>query len=229
MSDAATPNTPSAPQQQSKSALAIVGLVLGIIALLGSALPIINNLSFFFALLGLVFAVIGLVGTLRGKHSGKGLAIASVVVNVLAVVIVLATQSLYSSAIDDAVVSTSDGTVVSSADAEGSEAADAATDEAATSGDAAAADASQYTISDEAIESDEYSSTISGSFTNTSGGELSYVGLTYNVYDADGNQIDNAYANTTNLADGATWKFEAWCAATVDEVGSYELAEVTAY
>ena len=90
-----------------KSTAAIVGLVLGIVALVTSFVPFVNNLSFILALIGTVFAVVGLVGTLRGKRGGKGLAIASTIVNVLALVIVLATQSMYSAALDEAVNSTS--------------------------------------------------------------------------------------------------------------------------
>ena len=43
------------PIPQPKSGMAIAGFVLGIIALLTSFLPIINNLSFFLAILGLVW------------------------------------------------------------------------------------------------------------------------------------------------------------------------------
>lgn len=88
--------------KQPRSGLAIAGLVLGIIALLTSLLPIINNMSFFVALVGTVLAIIGLVACMRGKRAGKGLAIAAVVVNVISIVAVIASQSMYSAAIDDA-------------------------------------------------------------------------------------------------------------------------------
>lgn len=88
--------------KQPRSGLAIAGLVLGIIALLTSLLPIINNMSFFVALVGAVLAIIGLVACMRGKRAGKGLAIAAVVVNVISIVAVIASQSMYSDAIDDA-------------------------------------------------------------------------------------------------------------------------------
>lgn len=88
--------------KQPRSGLAIAGLVLGIIALLTSLLPIINNMSFFVALVGAVLAIIGLVVCMRGKRAGKGLAIAAVVVNVISIVAVIASQSMYSAAIDDA-------------------------------------------------------------------------------------------------------------------------------
>lgn len=222
-----------------KSAAALVGLILGIVALLTSLVPIVNNMSFVFALIGVVFAVVGLVGALRGKKSGKGIAIAATVVNVLAMVLVLASQSAYSNAIDNAVVDTEDGTVASASSDDAASATDATSGSDAASssaGDSATGDsssaqdnASKYTITDEQLEKDSYTCTISGAFTNTSGKELSYVGLTYNLFDANGNQIDNAYANTTHLADGASWKFEASSFGDPSEVASYALADVTAY
>lgn len=85
-----------------RSALAIVGLVLGILALLTSLLPIVNNASFFVALIGVVVALVGLASCLRGKRAGKGLAIGAVIVNILAIVAVLGSQSLYGAAVDSA-------------------------------------------------------------------------------------------------------------------------------
>ena len=81
------------------SAMAIVGLVLGFFALISSWMPIVNNLSFIVALLGLVFSIIGIVSASRGKSSGKGLAVAALVINVIACVIVLATQSMFAAAL----------------------------------------------------------------------------------------------------------------------------------
>lgn len=89
--------------KQPRSALAIAGLVLGILALVTSLLPIINNMSFMVALVGTALAIAGLVACVRGKRAGKGLAIGAIVVNVVAVVAVLASQSMYSAAIDEAV------------------------------------------------------------------------------------------------------------------------------
>ncbi len=83
------------------SAMAVAGLVLGILALLTSFLPVVNNGSFLLALLGIVFSVVGIVGAARGKRSGKGLAIAAAVLNVLSLAIVLVTQSMYGAALDE--------------------------------------------------------------------------------------------------------------------------------
>ena len=204
-------------QQAPRSIVAIVALVLGVIALISSWVPIINNVSFVFALVGAVFAVVGLVGTLRGKKSGRGLAIASVVVNVAAVAIGLATQSAYSAAIDEA----ASGTVQTS---------DGASAAASAAGETTSAEpADKYSIDGEELSGDAYSCKISGVYTNKAGKDLSYVQVSYNLFDADGNQIGTALANTNNLADGGTWKFEAFGSAAVDQVASYKIGDVTGF
>lgn len=204
------------------SSMAIAGLVLGIIALLTSFLPIVNNLSFIIGLLGAVFAIVGIVGAVRGKCRGKGLAIAALVVSVVSLVVVLATQSMYSAAIDQATEQISSGapTQTSSADA-------AAGDASEAGGASEASD--PYKVEGEALDGDEYSSTITGVFTNTSSNTMSYVQLSYNLFDADGAQIGTAYANTNNVAAGGTWKFEAFSTTAADEVDSYKLVDVTTF
>ena len=203
----------------STSGTAIAGLVLGILAAVSSWIPIVNNLSFVIAVIGLVLSIVGVVGTARGKKAGKGLAIAALVVNLVAAGVVLATQSAMSAAIDDAtsgVVSTEDVTTQPQG-----------TDEPA--GDASASDEPSYAIADEQMTGDDYSVTISGTFTNNSDREVSYVQLTYRLLDADGNQLGTALANTNNLAAGATWKFEATGFEPLSSVASYELADVTGF
>lgn len=201
--------------QKGKSAASIVALVLGIIALVTSFLPIINNLSFILALVGAVFAVIGLVGVLRGKKGGRGFSIAAVIVNILAIAIVLGTQSAYSSAIDE----TTKGTISTE---DGSSAA-----AASTSAESGAAD--KYSIADEQMTGDDYTTTISGTFTNLTDSQLGYVSVSYNLFDADGNQLGTAYANTSNLDAGGTWKFEAVGMYDQAKVASYKLADVTGF
>ena len=98
------------------SALAITSIILGGIALLTSFIPFVNNISFFLALIGLVLGIIGLVQCIRGTRSGKVLAIVGVVVCVVAGIIVLVTQSMYSRALDDAVRNVSNGPSVVSSD-----------------------------------------------------------------------------------------------------------------
>ena len=131
-------------QSKGTSGLSITSLVLGILAILTSFLPIINNGSFFLALLGLIFAIAGFIATGKGKKSGRGLAIAGLVLNILSIAIVLFTQSMYSAAIDSAVEELESGSKpVAAATAQTSatapESAKETADDAASEQEAAAA------------------------------------------------------------------------------------------
>ena len=125
----------AAAPQLSKSGLGIAGFVLGIIALATSFLPIINNFSAMLAVVGFVLALVGTIACVKGRKAGKGLSIAGVVMNVIAFIVVLATQSMYSSAIDDAFF----GTSVAPQPATEQPASTGSVDDAADSSQAAAA------------------------------------------------------------------------------------------
>ena len=201
------------------SGFAIAGLVLGILAAVSSWIPVINNFSFILAVIGMIFAIVGVVGTVRGKKAGKGIAIAALVINLVAAGIVLAMQSAMSAAIDDAtsgLVSTEDVTVQQQ---EGTD----------TDAGADPTDQQAYAIADVQMTGDDYSVTISGTFTNNSDAEVSYVQVSYRLLDAEGAQIGTAYANTNNLPAGGTWKFEAMGFEPLSSVASYELADVTGF
>ena len=51
----------SSDKTERTSGLAIAGFIIAILAILGSWIPIVNNVSFFFAIISLVFGIIGLV------------------------------------------------------------------------------------------------------------------------------------------------------------------------
>jgi hypothetical protein len=82
-----------------KKVLGILAIVFGGIGLLGSWIPIINNVSFFFGLIGVLFGIIALIVNRKNK---KVLAIVGTVLSVISMVIVLATQSMYGKALDEA-------------------------------------------------------------------------------------------------------------------------------
>ena len=119
------------------SAMAIVGLVLGIVALVTSWMPILNNGSFFLALLGAIFAIVGLTATLRRTRSGKGLAIAGLVICIIACAAVLAAQQATSKALNDAVDSAKNGPAVTSTSAAPADTSDGTTDTTTQSQDLA--------------------------------------------------------------------------------------------
>ncbi len=90
------------PTPPPRSAMAIASLVLGIVALATSLLPIINNLSFFIAILAIIFAIVAFLGIRKGAKSGTGLAVAGLATAIVAVIAVLVSQAAYSAAINQA-------------------------------------------------------------------------------------------------------------------------------
>jgi hypothetical protein len=68
-----------------------------------SWVPIVNNLAFLIAAIGLILGIIAIVKTsAKGRKRGRGLAIAGTVLSVLSLVAVIATQGIYGNAIDKA-------------------------------------------------------------------------------------------------------------------------------
>lgn len=82
-----------------KKLFGILAIIFGALALLGSWVPLLNNLSFIVAIPALILGIIGLVINLKNK---KTLAIIGTVLSIVSMVIVLWTQSLYSKALDEA-------------------------------------------------------------------------------------------------------------------------------
>lgn len=77
------------------SAMGITSLVMGVLALMISWVPIINNITFLFSILGLVFAIVAFVGIKHHKVRGRGLAYAGLITSIVGFAIMLATQSFY--------------------------------------------------------------------------------------------------------------------------------------
>lgn len=70
--------------------------------------------------------------------------------------------------------------------------------------------------------------TINGAMKNISGKTLSYVQLTFALFDSDGAQIGTAIANINNLTADSVWKYSA-SALTLENWTSFQLTETTAY
>lgn len=185
-------------EKQPLSVAAIIGIVLGAIALLTSFLPIINNGSFILGLIGAVVAIVGLVGVMRGKKRGKPLAIISLALNVIALAVVLAMQSMYSAAIDDAV----NGPAVTSTSQEGGSDNQASDDQASGQADGSA------NATDLAVGT---SATLENGLTNYDGSAITCVHVTYanngadeaafNMYDWSGQDAQGAQRNATYYSD----------------------------
>lgn len=78
---------------------------------------------------------------------------------------------------------------------------------------------------------EQYSAGVRGIAQNMTDEELSYVGIKVYFLDSEGIQIEEGLDNTTDLAAGRKWRFEAlMIQAEPSEVAKYEIeAEVTDY
>lgn len=110
--------------QKATSGMAITALVLGIIGVVLSWIPIVNNLAAVLGVIGVVFGVIAIVKTgPNGKKKGRGLAIAGTILSVLAFVFTLGTQALYGKALDSVSQSIEDSSSQTSDDAKSDDSA----------------------------------------------------------------------------------------------------------
>lgn len=78
-------------------------------------------------------------------------------------------------------------------------------------------------------ESNSFSTYIEGRITNNSDKELSYIQVTYSIYDDEGNTIGTCIDNENNIDAYGTWKFNAICASGVQNVARYELKGITGW
>lgn len=79
-------------------AISLIALIIGILALLLSWVPIVNNLAAIFAVIGFIFGIIAIIVNRKNK---KTLAIVGLVVSVISFAIVMATQAYYGAKIDE--------------------------------------------------------------------------------------------------------------------------------
>jgi len=77
-------------------------LVLGIIAIVGCLIPVVNIFSGFLATLALIFGIIGLVQSNK-RNAGKGMSIAGIVLAGLSILGVVLSGMLFTHAVDSAV------------------------------------------------------------------------------------------------------------------------------
>lgn len=82
-----------------KKVLGILAIVFGGVGLVFSWVPFINNMAFILAVVGLVLGIIAIV---TNRKSKKTLALIGTVISAISIVIVLATQSSYSNQLDKA-------------------------------------------------------------------------------------------------------------------------------
>ncbi|PPI20192.1 hypothetical protein C5D34_12590 [Rathayibacter sp. AY1B1] len=106
-------SAPSAPKKTGNG-LGLASLIIGILALIGALIPIVNYASGFLAFIGLVLGIIGLF--LKGRS--RGTAIAGTVLNVIALVLSIILAVVYTAGFASGV-----SNAIATAQAESSEAA----------------------------------------------------------------------------------------------------------
>lgn len=67
-------------------------------------------------------------------------------------------------------------------------------------------------------ERDNFSLYLTGTVRNNRDKDYSYTQITFNLYDAEGNQIGTAVDNINNFKAGGTWKFKAMALESVDAI-----------
>jgi invasion protein IalB len=193
----------------SKSGMAIAGLILGIIALITSWMPFLNNMSFFIALVGVVLAIVGVVSTVKGTHSGKALAIVAIVINIVAMAAVLAAQSATETALNKAINGPSVSNVSESTttdDSGSTSDASTATDSGSTS------DASTATDSDQEAATTDLAVGTSVSLDNGLSVSVDSVNKSVtNVTNLDGSSVVGVQVTyTNNGSDSKSYNFFDW-------------------
>ena len=88
--------------EQKKSGLITAGLVIGLSGWCYQQVPIINNFAAILGVLAIIFGIVGIVGAKKRDGAGRGMSIAVLIIGVVCVGIVLASQAMYGKAINDA-------------------------------------------------------------------------------------------------------------------------------
>lgn len=69
---------------------------------------------------------------------------------------------------------------------------------------------------------------IEGTIQNNTNKTYSYAQVTFNIFDAEGNQLGTAVDNINNFQANGTWKYKAM-GLTTEKVASYEFVEITGW
>lgn len=186
-----------------RSGFAIAALVLGIVAAATSFMPIINNASFFIALIGFVLAIVAIAGIRKGRNSGRGLAVAGLVLSIVAGLLVLGTQAFYSAVLDEAVDQSTQQLNKMTGDA---------TD------DILGVDV-EVTIGDYSISKDQYGLVKSGLPVTVKNllNEPSSFWINIEAVDANGSRINDDTVIINDLGAGQSTKLEAFAFVSSDD------------
>lgn len=187
----------AAPAQPKRSnPLGLTALIVGIVAIIGCAIPFVNFVSI---VLGLVAVALGIIGLVQ-KNRTRGLAIAGTILGAIALIVGITTASLYAAAVDSVSKAIESSAPVATDDAAApSDAASAPTEEESTSADVPA----EYTSALKTAQN--YSDTlhlskegIRAQLTSEVADKFSAEAATYAVDNVDADWNANALATAKN-------------------------------
>lgn len=92
-------------------------------------------------------------------------------------------------------------------------------------------DNEKFTLSDDHGYADDYGFAyyIEGTVTNNTDKSYSYVQISFNAYDSDGNTIGSCLDNINNFDAKGTWKIKAICSGDANSISSYKLTDYTSW
>lgn len=196
-------------QKKGTSGMAVAALVLGILAIVFSFIPLINLMSFIFVVLGVIFGIVGIMGTGAGKKAGRGIAMAGLIISVVAG---LVTFVMYASAGSDSSSETTVTEVVE--EGSNSSSASAASSDGSVSAVAGASSDDTYekaTDSNYAVTIDSCKQTkdyagkpavvVTYTWTNNSDEDRSFMTAISGKVFQDGVQLDTAVVSNTDTSD----------------------------
>lgn len=193
------------------SVSALIGLIVGIIALLLSAVPIINNFAAVLAVVGIILGIMGVLKVKKKKRTGKKIAISALSISVLALVVVFASQAMYGAAIDE---------VSKSVDKEMSKVTGDSTDELLKND--VSVEMGQFVAT-----ADEYGLTESAlpvTVTNKNAESKSYS-IQIEAVDSEGKRIADDYVYANDLGAGQTQEFKVFQFVESEKLEAIKTAE----
>lgn len=194
--------------KKSGGGLSIASLVLGILAIINSFIPFLNVVSYIFAILAVIFGIIGIV-----KKAGRGMAIAGLVMGILSFIIATSINNSASKAIDEALT---DDSVETTSDT--------------NNNTNAKQPKFNYTVDSQYLGDYGFGYYIEGTVTNNKDKDYSYVSIEFICYDGAGNNLGTASDTTSNLLGNQTWKYKAIFMGSDDEaVDHCDYHEITSW
>lgn len=98
----APPPMPTPVPAPPKKGLAVAALVLGIVAIVGCWIPILNIGSIVIGLVGLILGIVGIIQAVKGTAGGKVMAIVGAGLSALAIIFAIVVNSAAVAAVDNA-------------------------------------------------------------------------------------------------------------------------------